>query len=171
MARTCCQAPAEPDPLSDLARREREILELVAVGRSNKEAARQLKLSEKTIKHNMTNILQKLQIRNRVEAALIARTKPLIVSYRHFVRSAAPDKIKSIASETGPTQPKARNSGYKMKTSHDGDECLVVMTRSSAARTLRPSSVISASVMISGGAMTKQPASGRTITPSTRPAS
>jgi two-component system nitrate/nitrite response regulator NarL len=62
------------DLLSELTRREREILELVAVGKSNKEVARNLQLTEKTIKYNMTNILQKLQVRNRVEAALVART-------------------------------------------------------------------------------------------------
>ena len=61
-------------PLDDLTEREREILELVAGGDSNKEIAAQLYLSEKTIKHHMTNILQKLQVRNRVEAALLARS-------------------------------------------------------------------------------------------------
>ncbi len=60
-------------PLDELTDREHEILELVAAGRSNKEIAQQLFLSEKTIKHYMTNILQKLQVRNRVEAALLAQ--------------------------------------------------------------------------------------------------
>lgn len=56
-----------------LASREQEILKLVATGQSNKEIARALDLQEKTIKHHMTNILHKLQVRNRVEAALKAR--------------------------------------------------------------------------------------------------
>jgi len=56
-----------------LGPREQEILRLVATGQSNKEIARALDLQEKTIKHHMTNILQKLQVRNRVEAALKAR--------------------------------------------------------------------------------------------------
>jgi two-component system nitrate/nitrite response regulator NarL len=60
-------------PLADLTERERQILELVAGGDSNKEIASRLGLSEKTVKHHMTNILQKLQVRNRVEAALLAR--------------------------------------------------------------------------------------------------
>ena len=60
--------------LDDLTEREREILERVAAGDSNKEIGAQLQLSEKTVKHHMTNILQKLQVRNRVEAALLART-------------------------------------------------------------------------------------------------
>ena len=66
------QTTAVADPLSDLTRREREILEHVAVGESNKEVALALKLTEKTVKHYMTNILQKLQVRNRVEASLLA---------------------------------------------------------------------------------------------------
>ena len=63
-----------PNPLDELTERERQILELVAGGDSNKEIAYQLHLSEKTVKHHMTNILQKLQVRNRVEAALMARS-------------------------------------------------------------------------------------------------
>jgi DNA-binding NarL/FixJ family response regulator len=42
-------------------------------GLTNKQIAEELFLSEKTIKHYMTNILQKLQVRNRVEAALMAQ--------------------------------------------------------------------------------------------------
>jgi two-component system, NarL family, nitrate/nitrite response regulator NarL len=60
-------------PLDDLTERERQILERVAAGDSNKEIGAQLHLTEKTVKHHMTNILQKLQVRNRVEAALLAR--------------------------------------------------------------------------------------------------
>lgn len=66
--------PPSSSPLNELTEREREILEYVAAGLSNKEIAQQLYLSEKTIKHYMTNILQKLQVRNRVEAALLAQS-------------------------------------------------------------------------------------------------
>jgi two-component system, NarL family, nitrate/nitrite response regulator NarL len=59
--------------LMDLTEREYQILRQVATGASNKEIAEVLSLSEKTVKHYMTNILQKLQVRNRVEAALIAQ--------------------------------------------------------------------------------------------------
>lgn len=62
-------------PLQELTEREQGILEFVAVGKSNKEIAAELFLSEKTVKHHMTNILQKLHVRNRVEAALLAREK------------------------------------------------------------------------------------------------
>ena len=58
--------------VASLTDRERSILQLVAEGMTNKEIARRLSLSEKTVKHYMTNILQKLQVRNRVEAALLA---------------------------------------------------------------------------------------------------
>ena len=57
------------DMLSD---REKQILERVASGDSNKEVAYDLDISEKTVKHYMTNIMQKLHARNRVEAALLA---------------------------------------------------------------------------------------------------
>ena len=67
-------APIET-PLDSLTKREAQILELVAEGMSNKEVGRALNLQEKTIKHYMTNILQKLQVRNRVEAALLARER------------------------------------------------------------------------------------------------
>jgi len=62
-----------PNPLDQLTAREHQILQLVAAGQSNKEIGFELHLSEKTIKHYMTNILQKLQVRNRVEAALLAQ--------------------------------------------------------------------------------------------------
>ncbi|MDQ7775023.1 MAG: response regulator transcription factor [Paracoccus aminovorans] len=65
--------PAVQAASEDLTAREIAILRLVATGLSNKEIARELELQEKTIKHYMTNILQKLQVRNRVEAALKAR--------------------------------------------------------------------------------------------------
>lgn len=61
------------NPINELTEREREILENLAQGMSNKEIGEKLFLSEKTVKHYMTNILQKLQVRNRVEAALLAQ--------------------------------------------------------------------------------------------------
>lgn len=59
-------------PLDELSSREREVLELVAEGLSNQEIGDRLGLAEKTIKHYMTSILGKLQVRSRVEAALLA---------------------------------------------------------------------------------------------------
>ncbi|MCA9953422.1 MAG: response regulator transcription factor [Ardenticatenaceae bacterium] len=61
------------DPITTLTDREREILGLVAGGLTNREIGDRLHLAEKTIKHYMTNVLQKLQVRSRVEAALLAQ--------------------------------------------------------------------------------------------------
>jgi two-component system, NarL family, nitrate/nitrite response regulator NarL len=61
-----------PDPLQELTEREREILGLIGSGLTNREIGERIFLSEKTIKHYVTNILQKLQVRSRVEAALLA---------------------------------------------------------------------------------------------------
>jgi DNA-binding NarL/FixJ family response regulator len=60
--------------LPHLTPRERQILSILVQGRSNKEIGNSLDLSEKTIKHHLTNILQKLRVRNRVEAALMMST-------------------------------------------------------------------------------------------------
>lgn len=59
-------------PLDDLTKREEDILGLVSKGQSNKEVADALGLQEKTVKHYMTTIFEKLHARNRVEAAIIA---------------------------------------------------------------------------------------------------
>ena len=61
------------DFIDDLTEREREILEGLAAGFSNREISQKMFLSEKTVKYYMTNLLQKLQVRNRVEAALMAQ--------------------------------------------------------------------------------------------------
>ncbi len=66
-------AKKQVDPLNNLTERERSILNLVAEGLTNREIGERLHLAEKTIKHYMTNVLQKLQVRSRVEAALLAQ--------------------------------------------------------------------------------------------------
>jgi DNA-binding NarL/FixJ family response regulator len=53
--------------------REEEIFALVARGKTNKEIARVLNVAEKTVKHHMTIILQKMNARNRLEAVMTAR--------------------------------------------------------------------------------------------------
>jgi DNA-binding NarL/FixJ family response regulator len=64
--------PEPIDPLEALGPREREVLELVANGLSNQEIGLRMGLAERTVKHYMTNVLKKLQVRSRVEAALLA---------------------------------------------------------------------------------------------------
>ncbi len=61
------------DLMSTLTPREREILELVSGGLSNKHVALKLDLHEKTVKHHMTGVLAKLKLSNRTEAALAFR--------------------------------------------------------------------------------------------------
>lgn len=69
--------PGPPDPFSELTKREEQILRLVSKGLTNREIGERLFLAEKTVKHYMTNILQKLHVRSRVEAALLAQRKSL----------------------------------------------------------------------------------------------
>lgn len=64
------QKALQNDGHSELTLREEEVLGHVAQGMTNKEIARALALSEKTVKHYMTIIMQKLQVRNRVEAVI-----------------------------------------------------------------------------------------------------
>ena len=70
-----------------LTPREETILDCVAVGRTNKEIAIELSISEKTVKHYMTTIMHKLQVRNRVEAALKARQRKAATEQRGGIRS------------------------------------------------------------------------------------
>lgn len=72
--------PRPAGPLDQLTDREREVLELVAAGLGNQEVGRRLGLAEKTVKHYMTNILGKLQVGSRVEAALLAHKAGLAPS-------------------------------------------------------------------------------------------
>jgi DNA-binding NarL/FixJ family response regulator len=58
----------EEKSVDELTHREEQIIREVANGLTNREVADKLSLSEKTVKHYMTSIMQKLQVRNRVEA-------------------------------------------------------------------------------------------------------
>jgi two-component system, NarL family, response regulator LiaR len=61
--------PAAPDPLT---RREREVLELIGRGMSNKRIARELGIAEKTVKTHVGHVLAKLGVSDRTQAALHA---------------------------------------------------------------------------------------------------
>jgi DNA-binding NarL/FixJ family response regulator len=63
-------AAQEPGP--QLTAREREVLDLIAVGKSNREIARALTLAEKTVKTHVSNVLMKLGVADRTQAALWA---------------------------------------------------------------------------------------------------
>ena len=64
--------PAPPKELGELTEREREILRLIATGLSNAEIGRDLYISETTVKTHVTHILQKLGLRDRVQAVVLA---------------------------------------------------------------------------------------------------
>lgn len=55
-----------------LSAREIEILELIAKGNSNKEIARQLRISDQTVKNHITSILRKLAVNDRTQAVVLA---------------------------------------------------------------------------------------------------
>ncbi|MEU5724417.1 response regulator transcription factor [Micromonospora sp. NPDC047738] len=60
-------------PFPQLTAREREILELLAAGRSNAQIAAALYLSPKTVRNNVSNVFAKLQVADRPEAIVRAR--------------------------------------------------------------------------------------------------
>ncbi len=64
--------PRRPDTFATLTARETDVLELLSQGLTNRQIGERLHLSEKTVKHHMTVILQKLHVRTRTEAALMA---------------------------------------------------------------------------------------------------
>ncbi|MBA3474724.1 MAG: response regulator transcription factor [Rubrobacter sp.] len=64
-------APAEAFP--ELTAREREVLDLIAKGRTNQEIAKELYLSPKTVRNHISNIFTKLQVADRAQAIIRAR--------------------------------------------------------------------------------------------------
>lgn len=61
-----------------LTRRERDILEMLVKGNSNKEIAELLYISEKTVKNHLTNIFRKLSVKDRTQAAVYALRNGLV---------------------------------------------------------------------------------------------
>lgn len=64
--------PAPADPLQRLSPREREVLQLIACGHSNRQIARDLAIGEQTVKTHVRSILAKLGLQDRVQAAIFA---------------------------------------------------------------------------------------------------
>ncbi|MCM2274760.1 MAG: response regulator transcription factor [Candidatus Didemnitutus sp.] len=62
---------SEQDKLAQLSAQERRVLALVAEGKTNKEIAEQMNLSDKTVKNYLSNIFEKLQISRRSQAAVL----------------------------------------------------------------------------------------------------
>jgi DNA-binding NarL/FixJ family response regulator len=64
--------PTPPKEFDELTTREQEVFRLIANGLSNTEIARQLYISDTTVKTHITHILQKLNLRDRVQAVVLA---------------------------------------------------------------------------------------------------
>jgi NarL family two-component system response regulator LiaR len=64
------QLPTNPAPLPQLTPRERDILELLGRGRSTKEMAKTLMISQYTVRSHISSLLKKLQLTSRTQAAL-----------------------------------------------------------------------------------------------------
>jgi NarL family two-component system response regulator LiaR len=71
-------SPSRESHLEDLTEREREVVNLVAKGRSNQEIANELVISEKTVKTHVSNILGKLRLEDRTQLAIYAIKKGLV---------------------------------------------------------------------------------------------
>lgn len=67
-------APSVPPSLAELTPREKEVLRLIATGASNREIAQKLYISEGTVKNHVTNMLNRLNLRDRTQAAIFANT-------------------------------------------------------------------------------------------------
>jgi len=77
-ARPATLGPPDGRPAPRLNPREMEVLELVTQGKSNKEIAAALDIAENTVKNHLKNILEKLHLENRVQAATFAIREGLL---------------------------------------------------------------------------------------------
>ena len=77
-AREVLAARAEARPPADLTEREREILALLVSGLANKQIARRLEISEKTVKAHLTAIFRRIRVTDRTQAALWAERHGLL---------------------------------------------------------------------------------------------
>nr|WP_036485141.1 response regulator transcription factor [Nitratireductor basaltis] len=72
------------DKHSPLSVREQQVVKLLLQGKTNREIAQTLTISEKTVKHYMTVLMQKLHVRNRVEVVLAAQ-RNMALEHQHFL--------------------------------------------------------------------------------------
>jgi len=79
---TAARRPGGEEEVARLTAREREVLELVAMGRSNQEIADRLVVAVNTVKVHLRNTLEKLELRNRQQLAAFAVSHGLIADIR-----------------------------------------------------------------------------------------
>ena len=82
--------PAPPEQVADLSTRELEVFRLIARGLSNAEIGQELHIGENTVKTHVTHILQKLDLRDRVQAVVLAYQTGMF----------GPDALRSSTPET-----------------------------------------------------------------------
>ena len=78
LAQTLMQPQPAAVALDQLTERETDVLRLLAQGQSNQEIARNLHISDTTVRSHVSNILMKLGVSNRTQAALVARERQLL---------------------------------------------------------------------------------------------
>ncbi len=78
LTRPPAPAPAAHGQAAELTEREHDVLRLIAQGRSNREIADQLHITEGTVKGHVSNILSKLHLQDRTQAALFAVRSGLV---------------------------------------------------------------------------------------------
>jgi two-component system NarL family response regulator len=76
--REAASEPPQQVPAPKLTDREMQVLKLIARGMNNRDIAKELFISENTVKNHVRNILEKLQIHSRMEAVMVAVREKLI---------------------------------------------------------------------------------------------
>ena len=74
---SCCRL-AERMPLADLTPRESEVLGCITRGRSNRQIAEDLRIAEKTVRIHVSAVLNKMGVRDRTQATILALQRGLI---------------------------------------------------------------------------------------------